>query len=62
MYGLVDRDEWDVATVNAKVQALQQLLVNPDRHCLESYFAEPGEIAAALHHHNSAKYAPGSKP
>jgi hypothetical protein len=48
LYGLVDRDEWDAATITARTQALSQLRVNPHRHALESYFCDPAEIGPAL--------------
>ncbi len=48
IYGLVDRDEWDAATIAAQREADPCLLVNPSRHCLESYFTDPHEIEAAL--------------
>jgi hypothetical protein len=48
LYGLVDRDEWDAATLTARRAAYPSLLVNPSRHCLESYFTDPQEIEAAL--------------
>ena len=48
VYGLVDRDEWaDTETVR-RVADLPGLLVNPDRHCLESYFCVPADLKAAL--------------
>jgi len=58
VFGLVDRDEWDAATVAAKKRELPQLLVNGDRHCLESYFSEPGEIETALQSRDSGRYGP----
>ncbi len=48
LYGLVDRDEWDVATIAARTAALSQLRVVPGRDCLESYFASPDELEASL--------------
>jgi hypothetical protein len=48
IYGLVDRDEWDAATIAVQCAADPRLLVNAGRHCLESYFTDPQEIAAAL--------------
>lgn len=48
LHGLIDRDEWDEKEVNSHMSELTGLLVNPDRHCLESYFCEPGELKAAL--------------
>ena len=46
IYGLVDRDEWDAATIAVQCAADPRLLVNPSRHCLESYFVDPQEIEA----------------
>jgi hypothetical protein len=48
LFGLVDRDEWDAATIAFKTQALPQLRVNGDRHSIESYFCDPTEIGWAL--------------
>lgn len=59
VHGLVDRDEWDAATIAAQAQALPGLLVNPNRHCLESYFTDPVEIASTLSHPDAAKYSSG---
>ena len=46
--GLVDRDEWDQATISSRTNDLPQLRVNPYRHSLESYFCDPTEIRSAL--------------
>src|SRR5260221_10376434 len=35
LFGLVDRDEWDAATIVARTAALPQLLVIPGRDSLE---------------------------
>ena len=48
VFGLVDRDEWDGATISAICADLPQLRVNPDRHAIESYFSDPEEIWPAL--------------
>jgi hypothetical protein len=56
LYGLVDRDEWDQQTIVSQTASIPQLLVNPNRHCLESYFSDPTEIEAALRAKNEAKY------
>jgi hypothetical protein len=59
VFGLVDRDEWDAATIATKRSELPQLLVNEDRHCLESYFSEPGEIEVALQLRDAVRNGPG---
>lgn len=48
LFGLVDRDEWDPATIVAQTAALPQLRVVPGRDCLESYFADPDELEPSL--------------
>src|SRR5262249_22829869 len=48
VFGLVDRDEWDAATITRWRTTLPQLRVNADRHGIESYFCDPDEIAPAL--------------
>lgn len=48
VFGLVDRDEWDDATIQRKLADLSQLRVNARRHSLESYFCDPGELEPAL--------------
>ena len=48
IFAIVDRDEWDAATVAGKRADLPQLRVNENRHSLESYFCDPTEIAPAL--------------
>jgi hypothetical protein len=48
LFGLVDRDEWDAATIAAQTAALPQLRVLAGRHCLESYFADPDELEPSL--------------
>jgi hypothetical protein len=58
LYGLIDRDEWDAATIAAQCAACPNLLVNPDRHCLESYFTDPLEIEAALLAKDARSYGP----
>jgi hypothetical protein len=40
----VDRDEWDATTCQAQQAALPNLLLNPERHALESYFCDPDEV------------------
>lgn len=55
--GLIDRDEWDAGTVASQTASIPQLLVNAERHCLESYFSEPSEIAAALRAKHATQYA-----
>jgi hypothetical protein len=57
LFGLVDRDEWDAATLAARTAALPQLRVTPDRDCLESYFSDPDELEPSLEAEDSA-YAP----
>jgi hypothetical protein len=58
LFGLVDRDEWDAASIAAQTSAVPQLRVAPDRDCLESYFSDPDELEASLQAENAA-YAPG---
>jgi hypothetical protein len=48
LYGLVDRDEWDLTTIAEYGANYPALLINPTRHCLESYFTDPDEIEPAL--------------
>lgn len=48
VFGLVDRDEWDTATLTSACANLPQLRVNPERHALESYFCDPQEIWQGL--------------
>jgi hypothetical protein len=48
LFGLVDRDEWDTATLAARTAVLPQLRVAPDRDCLESYFSDPDELEPNL--------------
>jgi len=48
LFGLVDRDEWDGATIASQIHDLPQLRINPNRHTLESYFCDPREIRPAL--------------
>jgi hypothetical protein len=48
LFGLVDRDEWDAATLAAQTAALPQLRVAPDRDGLESYFTDPDELEPSL--------------
>ena len=48
LLGLVDRDEWDGATIASQIQNLAQLRIDPNRHTLESYFCDPREIRPAL--------------
>lgn len=48
LLGIVDRDEWDDATIAARMTSLTQLRVNALRHGLESYFCDPSEITPAL--------------
>ena len=47
LFGLVDRDEWDGATIASQIQDLPQLRINPNRHSLESYFCDPREMRPA---------------
>jgi hypothetical protein len=48
IFGLADRDEWDAADVlNVKAER-PTLLVNEDRHSIESYFCDPAELLPAL--------------
>ena len=46
-HGLVDRDEWTVQVMTAKLAGLPNLSVLP-RFCLESYLVDPAELWAAL--------------
>jgi hypothetical protein len=48
VFGLRDRDEWDLARIETELAALPQLRVNAHRHCLESYFCDPAELRTAL--------------
>lgn len=48
VFGLVDRDEWGAATCQAQQAALPNLLLNPERHALESYFCDPDEVFPAI--------------
>ena len=48
VFGLVDRDAWDQATILHWTTTLPQLRVNADRHTLENYFCDPDEIVPAL--------------
>jgi hypothetical protein len=48
LFGLVDRDEWDAATITAQTAALPQLRVVAGRDCLESYFTDPDELEPSL--------------
>jgi hypothetical protein len=54
LFGLVDRDEWDAATVAAQTAALPQLRVVAGRDCLESYFADPDELEPSLQAEDTA--------
>ncbi len=54
LFGLVDRDEWDAATVAAQTAALPQLRIVAGRDCLESYFADPDELEPSLQAENPA--------
>lgn len=45
--GLVDRDEWDQATINQRTQSLPNLLALP-RFCIENYLINPAEIWQAI--------------
>jgi hypothetical protein len=56
LYGLVDRDAWDAGTIATQTTTIPQLLVNANRHCLESYFSDPLEIAAALRAKHATQY------
>lgn len=57
LFGLVDRDEWDVAVLAAMTAALPQLRVAPDRDSLESVFCDPDELQPSLQAENAA-YVP----
>jgi hypothetical protein len=50
VFGLVDRDEWDAATVVHWCGTLPQLRVHANRHAIESYFCDPAEIVPSLLH------------
>ncbi len=54
LYGLVDRDEWDAATIVAQTTALPQLRLAAGRDCLESYFADPDELEPSLQAEDAA--------
>jgi hypothetical protein len=54
LFGLVDRDEWDAATIASQAAALPQLRVVQGRDCLESYFADPEELEPSLRAENAA--------
>lgn len=54
LFGLVDRDEWDAATIAERTAALPQLRVVSGRDCLESYFADPDELEPSLQAENPA--------
>ncbi len=48
VFGLADRDEWELAEISALQTQLPQVLVNLDRHALESYFCDPDELEPIL--------------
>lgn len=48
IFGLADRDEWEADDLAALAGELPTLLVNPQRHSLESYFCDPDEIELIL--------------
>jgi hypothetical protein len=56
VFGLADRDEWTRGEATRLQAELPGLLVNLERHAVESYFCDPAEIALALLAHDSAKY------
>ena len=58
LYGLVDRDEWDPSTIAEYAASYPELLINPARHCLESYFTDPDEIEPALLAKDRQLYGP----
>jgi len=61
-YGLVDRDEWDSSSIAARTREHPRLLVNSNRHCLESYFIKPSELEAALTAKDGAFYGARIRP
>jgi hypothetical protein len=56
LYGLVDRDDWDAGAIATQTAAIPGLLLNPERHCIESYFCDPLEIGAALRAKHPTQY------
>ncbi len=58
IFGIVDRDEWDDATIATKKGDLSQLRVNTMRHGIESYFCDPSEIEPALLAEDTSTYGP----
>lgn len=48
IFGLADRDEWQPHQTAALQAELPRLLVNLQRHSLESYFCDPDELQAIL--------------
>jgi len=57
-HGVVDRDEWTVQVITAKLAGLPNLSVLP-RFCLESYLVDPAELWAAFPAKQQAKIAGG---
>src|SRR5207245_7356041 len=57
-YALRDRDAWDAARMATARAANPRLLVNPSRHCIESYFCDPDEVVSALLAQDAANYGP----
>ncbi|HEV3384771.1 MAG TPA: hypothetical protein VG097_08140 [Gemmata sp.] len=53
-----DRDEWDAARISSMQGANPRLLVNPNRHSIESYFCDPDELVTVLLAQDAAKYGP----
>jgi hypothetical protein len=58
VFALRDRDEWDIARSAAVRAANSGLLVNDNRHCIESYFCDPNEVIPALLAQDAARYGP----
>jgi hypothetical protein len=56
--GVVDRDEWTVQVIAAKLAGLPNLSVLP-RFCLESYLVDPAELWAAFPAKQQAKILGG---
>jgi hypothetical protein len=48
IFGLVDRDEWEAADVAELRTERPTLLVNLERHSIESYFCDPSELIPIL--------------
>lgn len=58
VFAIQDRDEWDLGQIAAMQAVHPRLLVNPNRHTLESYCCDPQEIAFALLSKNPVTFGP----